>query len=72
MTAQLIDQRGNTEQTTITRHDVDEAWRLVVIAADRHEDIGTMATKEDMLEAVEYAERLQALYDEQYEQWVTS
>ena len=71
MTAQLIDQRGNTE-TTITRHDVDEAWRLVVIAADRHEDIGTMATKEDMLEAVEYAERLQAIYDEQYEKWVTS
>ena len=69
---QQVDTSPNVETFVVTRHDVDEAWRLVVIAADRHEDIGTMATKEDMLEAVEYAERLQALYDEQYEQWVTS
>lgn len=58
-------------ETLITRAEVQQAWRDAIAAADQHEDIGSMASKEAMLEATDYAERLQALYDEQYEKWVT-
>ena len=59
-------------QTQITLSDVKQAWRDAVIAADRHELEYTLESREAMLEATDYAEGLQALYDEQYEQWVTS
>jgi hypothetical protein len=59
-------------ETTITPSEVKQAWRLAIAAADRHEDEYSMESREAMLEATDYAERLQALYDEQYEQWVTS
>ena len=61
-----------TESYQITLSDVKQAWREAVAAADRHELEYTLASREDMLEATGYAEQLQALYDEQYEQWVTS
>lgn len=63
---------NQTEQAVITRSEVDQAWRDAVAAADRHEDEYTMESRELMLEAADYAQRLQDLYDEQYEQWVTS
>ena len=71
-------------ETRITKAEVETAWELQSQAADWYErctlfrgsDGITQKVIDDaceaMLEATDYAERLQALYDEQYEQWVTS
>ena len=60
------------EQSVITPSEVKQAWRLSIEAADRYEDKTTPQNFAAMIEATDYAERLQALYDAQYEQWVTS
>lgn len=62
----------NTETTVVTRTDLDDAWRMSVIAATRYEDHPTPQNIKAMIDWGEKAQRLQALYDEQYEQWVTS
>jgi hypothetical protein len=76
MTDQLIDQRGPI-QKSISRIEVERAWADSVGAADWYERCQLWKggggidkriideARENMLLATDYAERLQALYDEQ-------
>ena len=49
----------------ISKRQVQTAWNLSVVAADWHEKQGTDLSCENMLEATDYAEQLQAKYDAQ-------
>ena len=51
----------------ISRRQLETAWKLSVVAADWHERQGTDDSRQRMLDATDYAEQLQALFDKQYE-----
>ena len=52
----------------ISRRQLETAWQLSVIAADWHEKQNTDESRENMIEATDYAEKLQTLFDEQYDE----
>lgn len=66
MTILHTDQRG-TDEKSITLHDVERAWADSVGATDMFERKQSPANRQRMLELCDYAERLQELYNHQWE-----
>ena len=62
----------NTERELVTRAQLELAWADSIAAADWYERVCTDESRQRMVEATAKAERLQAEYDRQYEEWVTS
>ena len=58
--------------TSVTKAQLEIAWADVIAAADWHEKVYTDESRDRMEYATQRAEQLQAEYDRQYEEWVTS
>ena len=56
----------------VTKQQVEIAWADSIAAADWHERVCTDESRQRMVEATAKAEQLQAEYDRQYAEWVTS
>ena len=56
----------------ITKQQVIEAWQASIGAATIYEDHSSPENFQAMIDRGNEAEQLQATYDAQYEEWVTS